>query len=348
MFERLQRAVAAGIISDDQARALSEFLAADTPPMPVISAPDPDDEQVRLVGGFNDIFVTIGIGLLMGAYILFNGLNFQSPLAMSVVVVSSWGLAELFTRRQRLSLTSNLLSMVFGGAVIALNIGALAKGMDVYPSKLSAASITFCWLLGGAAIFLHYLRFRVPINIAMVVGCILAALLALFFRQYGWAYRQLPIFLAGVAAFAIGMVFDSRDPLRRTARTDIAFWLHLMAAPMIVHSAFQGLFFDSRGDVQSASGILILFAVLAFVAIVIDRRAMLVSGLAYAGYAIYNVARQTQNGMESSEMTAMALLMLGIGVVLLGFGWRPVRRLFLSLLPVPVRRYLPPADQVSK
>ena len=238
--------------------------------------------------------------------------------------------------------------MVFSTAVIALSIGALAKGMDIHPSRLNATSITVSWLLGGAAIFLHYMRFRVPIDIALLVGCILAALLALFFRQYGWAYRQLPIFLAGAVAFAVGMFFDARDPLRRTSRTDIAFWLHLMAAPMIVHSAFQGLFFGSGGEVQSASGILILFAALAFIAIVIDRRAMLVSGLAYAGYAIYNVAQQTQNGLESNEMTAMALLLLGIGVVLLGFGWRPVRRLFLNLLPGSVRRCLPPADQVSK
>ena len=40
----------------------------------------------------------------------------------------------------------------------------------------------------------------------------------------------------GLAIFATAMKFDMSDRNRVTQRTDIAFWLHLLAAPLIVHS----------------------------------------------------------------------------------------------------------------
>ena len=43
------------------------------------------------------------------------------------------------------------------------------------------------------------------------------------------------LLLCGLAVFALAMRFDLSDPKRQTRRTDIAFWLHMLAAPLIVH-----------------------------------------------------------------------------------------------------------------
>ncbi len=40
----------------------------------------------------------------------------------------------------------------------------------------------------------------------------------------------------GLAVFAAAMAFDISDRERVTRRADCAFWLHLLAAPLIVHS----------------------------------------------------------------------------------------------------------------
>jgi hypothetical protein len=40
----------------------------------------------------------------------------------------------------------------------------------------------------------------------------------------------------GLRVFAAAMSFDLSDRDRMTRRSDCAFWLHLLAAPLIVHS----------------------------------------------------------------------------------------------------------------
>jgi hypothetical protein len=81
-----------------------------------------------------------------------------------------------------------------------------------------------------------------------------------------------------------------------------------------------------------------VFLVFAVIAVVIDRRAMLVSGLTYAGIAFGSLLRQT--GL--SDMTAPAtLLALGIFVLLLSAGWRALRRAVLLPFPISIARLLP-------
>ena len=80
--------------------------------------------------------------------------------------------------------------------------------------------------------------------------------------------------------------------------------------------------------------VVLIVAVLAVVAILIDRRALLVSGLAYLGTAI---------GLAIAGMSLPAtLVILGAFVLTLGAGWVPLRRLLLALLPSPLSDRLPP------
>jgi hypothetical protein len=135
------------------------------------------------------------------------------------------------------------------------------------------------------------------------------------------------------------MRFDMTDPERLTRRTDIAFWLHLLAAPLIVHSLVRGLVTNtSKLEPTAAVAIMVVFLVLSFTAVLIDRRAMLVSGLSYAGIAFWTLIRQAG---FSDMTTPLTILTLGAFVLLLSAGWRPLRAGILNNVPSALTRNLP-------
>ncbi len=78
----LSDAVAAGIIDAEQAERLGDYLNNSER-----LSSNPDDETFRLILGFNDIFVSIGILLVFG------------PLSASplLIAIGAWGLGEVFT-----------------------------------------------------------------------------------------------------------------------------------------------------------------------------------------------------------------------------------------------------------
>jgi hypothetical protein len=194
---------------------------------------------------------------------------------------------------------------------------------------------------------LHYWRFRVPITVA--AGC--AALTATVLGLFNGLVPNLPgashavIFSCGLAVFALAMQYDTADLERQTRRTDIAFWLHLLAAPLIVHSVTRGLVTKaSELDPGTAVAIMAIFLALSFIAVLIDRRAMLVSGLAYAGVAFWALIRQA--GI-SGMTTPLTILALGAFVLLLSAGWRPLRAGILSIAPRALTQHLPRASLVA-
>jgi hypothetical protein len=145
--------------------------------------------------------------------------------------------------------------------------------------------------------------------------------------------------VSGLTVFAAAMSFDMSDRERVTRRADCAFWLHLLAAPLIVRSAM------SLGALPLASGagsgtpalaVIVIVAVLALVALLIDRRALLVAGLAYLGGAIGYLL----SGNPGATLAA-TLVILGAIVLTLGAGWVPLRRLLLALLPSAISNRLP-------
>ena len=144
----------------------------------------------------------------------------------------------------------------------------------------------------------------------------------------------------GLAIFAAAMKFDMSDRNRVTQRTDIAFWLHLLAAPLIVHSIVYPLLTENALSTGAAIAILSLFAVLSFVALAIDRRALLVSSLLYLGYASSQLL--TWSGV-ASENAGLSILIVGGTVLVLSVAWQPLRRIVLSILPQNLRNLVPPA-----
>ena len=120
----LDEAVAAGAMSVDQANALRAFVEQQR------ATPAVDEEQFRLITGFNDIFVSIAAAILLfavgfigqsigqnlGLTIDFDG---PSPIAPLLVAATAWGLALFFTAKRRMALPSILLLLAFVGGVFA-------------------------------------------------------------------------------------------------------------------------------------------------------------------------------------------------------------------------------------
>jgi hypothetical protein len=353
--EDLDAAVAQGIIDqaqavriahlarlrlDAQAKApprLGESIATDAR-LPV----DPDDERFRLIGGFNDVFVAIGVGLLAGALLgLSRVVGFGDAFSL-VALLCAWGLSEVFARRMRLALPSILLAAMFCAAS-ALLVAQLTADRQL-PSFLYGG-----WLPAAAAFslaaLLHHWRFRVPIDIALAACGGIGALLALISAvapAFAQDYLNLIVLACGLGVFALALRLDMRDPRRLTRRSDAAFWLHLLSAGMIVHPVFRGMVGAEGFGTSQSLIILCLFAVLGIVALAIDRRALLVSALSYAGIAVAYLISQS---VSMNLGLPLALLGLAVLVLALSAGWRALRGALLPVLPLGRwRDRLPPVE----
>ncbi|MFD0937435.1 hypothetical protein ACFQ12_19930, partial [Methylobacterium trifolii] len=171
----LSRAVARGIISPAQSEALARLAVEDAAALPGQAAtfePAQDDERLRFITGFADVFVTLGIGLFLGAawWITNDGLGVVA--AWMLVGVLSWALAEFFARRRRMALPSIVLLLVFCASAFQSARGLLGIDTDGAPLLLGPGSgIAAQWPYVAAsaaallAAILHYRRFVVPITV---------------------------------------------------------------------------------------------------------------------------------------------------------------------------------------
>lgn len=343
-------AVERAVITADQAEALRATEREIAP-----SAAEPvDDEKLRFVSGFADIFVGIGIVLFLGAlaYIMDSGAG-STPM-FAGLAACAWLLAEFFTFKRRMALPSILLLVIFVGSVLFLSLqvfGSLLPGWHQVPARFwfvpapNAGALVAASIVTVAMAAMHYKRFHVPITIAagalalclLVFGLVAAALPTL-----SEAVVDIVFFVCGLGVFALAMRFDMSDPARETRRTDIAFWLHLLAAPLIVHPLLRAILhgLDGRLPTGAAVAVLWVFLALGAVAVVIDRRAILVSGLTYAGIAFGQLIG-TWGFATSKLLVPTVVLALGAFILLVSAGWQPLRRAILRRLPVPLARRLP-------
>jgi hypothetical protein len=351
--EHIDLGVSQGIISAAQAAQL-RALVTGAPTTSAISAEldagDPDDERFRLIGGFNDIFVSIGVLLLVSALFgLTSTLGFGAGFAL-IAMVAAWALSEVFARRLRLALPAIALSLMFavagGIAAYMLVTGALQAAGLSDPEAATSPSWTLFGLGAAFAAVLHRWRFRVPIDTAIVAAGLVCAVMGGFEiadAQWTSDHRSLLLAVLGGLVFATAVYIDATDTHRLTRRSDVAFWLHLLAAPMLVQAVSSLLFGPtSELGVSQAIGILGLFAVFGLVALILDRRALLVSGMSYAGLAIGYLLSESLAKDISLSLTLLGLATL---VLLLSAQWRSLRRAVLRVLPLGhLRQFVPPAS----
>jgi hypothetical protein len=345
--DELTAAVGAGVIGRVEADRLAAFLAEyrKTAGGALPTADDEDAEAIRFVRGFHDIFLTIGVTLLLV------GIGYTSELIglfwPFAIAIAAWALAEYFTRLKRLTLPSIALSIAFGigGGYALLLLSSLVLPVQPdsnlvvgTPRGLVANALPAAGILLASALF--YLRFRLPFTLAQMV---VAAATAVAFALKDQAALNQPVFLAmGALTFALALHFDFKDPERRTIAADNAFWLHLTAAPLIVHTSIGYIWTSeiSSLTLPAALATVGLIVALAIVALLIDRRAILVAGLFYFGAALFVIIRNT--AIEEGTVFALTILLLGGALVLLGVGWRSLRAAIINnLLPPDLARRLP-------
>ena len=97
----IEDAVAGGALTAEQAASLRNHIAART------GTPTADEEPVRWLLGFNDVYVFYSsILLLVGLGWLGSKIDIgdtPSPFMALFVAAAAWGLAEFFSRRKRLA-----------------------------------------------------------------------------------------------------------------------------------------------------------------------------------------------------------------------------------------------------
>ena len=338
--EDIRSAVAAGAISQDAADALRHHVAASREAVPA------DAEHFRLITGFNDIFVTIGIVIMLVAAAAI-GMELAGDTVASLLVAgTAWGLAEFFTRKRRMALPSIVLLLAFlGGIYVAMMTGLEDAFYTMQNDSTGALLIAAVALVTTGAAWLHWRRFMVPITIAAgtaaaagtIISLIMALLLAAGLPEMT-TFLTL-VFMAGLAVFAFAMRWDIGDPARETRRSDVAFWLHLLAAPMLAHPLFS-LIGVTGGviGIPAAIGVLVIYVAFGMVALAVDRRALLVSALAYVLFALAFLLER----FGAVELAfALTALVIGSALLTLSAFWSPIRRVVVEMLPENWQKLLP-------
>jgi hypothetical protein len=356
----LDDAVAAGAISAESAASLRNFMEVQR------SAPAVDEEQFRLITGFNDIFVSIAAVILLvavgwigqwvgqsaGTAVESDGPSFLAPAA---VAVTSWGLALFFTARRRMALPSIILLLAFAGSVFAttallLVLGVGADRLD-NNTQLGGILIGASGAVAAVAAWFHWRKFKVPITVAAGAAAVAAIAVGLLMAALGQNLEQARdlilgfVLLLGIGVFLFAMRWDSSDPSRVTRRSDVAFWLHLLAAPMIAHPIFALLGLTS-GSVSVGEGLVVvlLYVLFGLTALAIDRRALLVSALGYVLFALNELFRQ----FGAIELNvALTTLIIGSSLLLLSAFWHQAREAVVKPLPEGLRAKLPVVDRAA-
>jgi hypothetical protein len=361
--QELDDAVASGVITAAAADALRAHVEGQR------HSAIPDEEQFRLLTGFNDIFVSIAAAILLfavgwigqsigqstGLLITDHGELGPSFLAPLAVAGTAWALALFFTARRRMALPSILLLLAFVGGILATTGFLLVE--IVGPDRFNEQNQLLAATVGGAsaaiaaaAAWLHWRRFHVPITVAAgaaaVAGLFLAVGIGIVQPGDSETAKNLIlgfVLLLGVGMFLFAMWWDASDRARVTRRSDVAFWLHLLAAPMIAHPIFTLLGLNS-GTVSTSEALLVvgLYVLFGLTALAVDRRALLVSALAYVLYALTELFKK----FGAVELNvALTALVIGSALLLLSAYWHQARRLVVTRLPSNLQERLPNLDR---
>lgn len=356
----IRSAVAAGLMTEAQAAgvlALARDRAGRRAGLPA------EDEPFEFFRGFSEVFVSIGLLILLSgvAAVLawFGGerLLILVPLLCAAV---AWWWAGYFTLTRRMNLPSMVLACAFGGGLF-LSVVAFAGTSDL-PFRVSAFT---CFAVTAAGLGLWYRRFRLPFAMFLLGLSLLGAVYVLTASvdslggfvegrreaRFGALFdlRESPAFALatlgfGVAAFLAGMWFDMRDPYRLGRHSATAFWLHLLAAPALVNVVALTLY-----NTGGAFGILLLLLALAGItalALAIDRRSFLTAAIVYIALVIAWILQ----GDDTADFGRWAFILIALGglITAIGTWWVPLRSRLMRALPdFPGKSRLPPYGSIE-
>lgn len=336
--EQIDAAEAAGIIPPKQAKAMRAALAAGDPADQSTSPDTPsgaiigNEDNLRFLRSFGDVFIGVGLVLLALGISAIVGLMGGGPIFL-LAAVGAFGLAEYFGRHKRAHFPTLITALAF---LIFVQTGL---------SAVTALNGVLAALITVAAMALFYARIRLPFCIALIAISLLFLLFStlgqiapdLLRQQIGWV-----LVASGLVIFAAALLYDIQDSHRRTRFADNAFWLHLLAAPLIIHG-LVGYAVMEKAEMlfevipvlsftqADAAIILVTTGLITIIGLAINRRALIVSSLGYAGLAIAFLIKQTDVNLSST--LSITLIVLGAAIVLLGVAWHPVRNQLIRFLP---------------
>lgn len=330
--DQIRKALKAGIITDEQAEAmLSQKESAPRAPSKTDALIGQEDDM-RFLRSFSDVFIGIGLIILMfglsGLSALMGG-GVSYLLAAGGVAV----LANYFGRVKRAHFPTLILALAF---LLFVQRGLIS---------ILGGSGTLAALITVSAMSLFYWRIRLPFCIALIA----LALLYLLFSALGAVMPGLTkshlgfvLLAAGLLVFGAALAYDTRDTQRLTRFADNAFWLHFIAAPMIIHG-LAIMTVSLKADVlfgfvpmvslqrTDAAVLLVIIGIITLIGLAINRRALIVSSFGYAAFALVYLFDGA--GMKLGMSITSALLALGGAIVFLGVGWHASRNQLIKLLP---------------
>ena len=395
--EDIEAAVKAGVLSEEAANSLTNFLGEKLPSVSgssqTLSARQlGGEEPLRFIRNFHDVFLAMGLQILSAGVFVFAGIllggqiqklvgeveNLEGFQLMSTLAVEApailwfgvllsaatagvlWLLAEYFAGRKRLFFPAIIICLNFSFAVFigafalytALffrDAGVITYGLSTGDPVLKVRMIPVYLVASALApIVAYYIRFKLPFAMGLI-GIGASALVVTAVAVFNWPLivdNSGPIVLTiGILMFVFGMLFDIRDPERVTRFSDNGFWLHMIAAVPILLGLKATLYgWKNPFDIapSEAPVLLIVIAIFGVISLLINRRALVVSGMLTAGIAFGVIL--SQSGMGMSGNVAATLLGLGVVMVLLGASWHWLRAIILKPIPKTglIARIFPP------
>lgn len=341
----ISEASAAGLVAPDKVDRLVEFLGSKGV-MPGEAGetvnPEEDSEMPRFIRGYHDVLITIGILItLVGV----GGLGTIWAALLAVIV-----LAEIFVRKQRLALPSFVLTLAFaicGVFTLTALVQPMVEGQGVIGDL---AGDMEALVVGGLEFLLlaaFFWRYRVPVAFAALlaagVGTIVGLISLLFFWNEPEQALTFTLLFAGTSLVIQAVRYDLGDRRRTTRRSDIAFWLYLVAVPAILKAVFSLLSPDE--GIMNAALMLGAVVMMMVLGLIMDRRAFVTAGLVYLGYAFGELLSRGTGGwfrtLASDTQFLWLALSIGIVVLSVGIGWRQLRRLIIGVLPGSFQQKIP-------
>ena len=305
-----------------------------------------EQEPFRLVTGFTDFFAAMAcLLILFSLYDLFRSdENWISLIGFAVVLLAGLGLAEQFIRRHRFALTGIVLvvALFTGFTGIVFTPGSMYGGFGWMGfSLLSPGDEWQLLLIGvGSALFGWALwrRYRVPVTATVaslsVIMCVLGYA-NLFDGNERWL-----MLLFGLLVFTAAMYLDKKDMVRSSVISDVAFWMHLLAAQLITYPVFVWLDLLELQVLHELLLIILFFLSMLLISLLTDRKVFIVSCLSTVemGFYMYLTTAMTLTLNHAS----VAALLMGLVLLLLLTFWDGCRRIALGLCPDLVRQNLRP------
>jgi len=345
----LRASVAAGHLSEAQAATILAQAAARAGQRAALA---PDDEPFELFRGFAEIFVSVGLILLISGALTLGAAvgGFFTPAIAAAVC---WAFALYFTRKRRMTLPSIVL--VTGYALgIAASLGILlGNSLDSIDILDSGRMILLLYgVLVLAALALWYRAFKVPFTMFLCgltgLGLVFVLTDSLVPLEFGIGWDRIfdlrqgsglaiGTLIFGVSALVAGLWFDMRDPYRLGRWSASGFWLHILAAPALVNTVALTAY--NTGGTAGNVALAVTLVAVALLALIIDRRSFLTAGIGYLGILLAWALRS-----EGDEFSvALLLLILGAFLTFMGAFWTQLRARLMRTLPdFPGKNRLPP------